>query len=68
MGATVVTKGKRRSFGGKITGFKNKAERASETKHLKAYLKGKKQYKDGYITLPNGRRVENFQPVKENWK
>ena len=33
-------KGKRRSFGGKLNGFVNNIERALETKHLRAYLKG----------------------------
>lgn len=56
-----------RSFGGKTNGFVNKAEKNSETKHLRAYLKGKKYYRDGFYTNTLGEREPNFVLVKEIW-
>jgi hypothetical protein len=38
----------KRGFGGKIDNFESKAERAFEKKHLKAYLKGHKQFRHGH--------------------
>lgn len=52
-----------RSFGGKTEGFKNKEEQRFEQKHLKAYLRGDKIFKHGY--LPNGDPA--FHTVKEIW-
>jgi len=54
----------RRSFGGKINGFKDKQERAFEQKHLKAYTKGHKRFRMG---LDDITREPNWFPVKEVW-
>lgn len=55
---------KTRSFGGKITDFADKKERAFETKHLRAYLKGKKQFQHGKD--PDTKEPIMFD-VKEVW-
>ena len=55
---------KQRSFGGKITGFESKSERAFETKHLKAYLKGKKQFQHGKDSVTGSPIMYD---VKEVW-
>ena len=57
-----------RSFGGKINDFSSKGEQEFEKRHLKAYLKGSKQFRCGYITNSNGMREENWFNVIENWK
>lgn len=56
----------RRSFGGKINNFKDKAERAFEDKHLKAYLKGHEKFTFGFKTVGNKREAIWFD-VKEIW-
>ena len=53
----------RRHFGGKLSGFADKQERAFEQKHLKAYLKGAESFpfgkdKDGNVV---------YHKVKEVW-
>jgi hypothetical protein len=55
-----------RNFGGKIDGFKNKEERNFEKKHLKAYLKGDRQFRNGYLNTEAGRQI-NWAIVKELW-
>ena len=50
-----------RTFKGKLSGFEDKAERNSEQKHLKAYLKG-------WVRFQNGRDNAGFPkyfPVKQ---
>lgn len=42
----------KRAFLGKVTGFDNKDERRRSQKALKAYLSGKRYFRDGYITMP----------------
>lgn len=54
----------RRSFGGKTENFKDKAERAFEQKHLKAYIGGHKRFRHGYDPKS---REPNWYMVKENW-
>ena len=58
---------KTRSFGGKIDNFTDKQERAFEKAHLKAYLKGAKTFKFGYIEHPTLGRIPNIVNVKEIW-
>lgn len=55
-----------RNFGGKIDGFKNKEERNFEKKHLKAYLRGDKRFRNGYIYTDIGREIY-YAAVKELW-
>jgi len=52
-----------RSFGGKISDFKDKSEKDYEQKHLKAYLKGFKFFRHGFET--NGEPA--YFPVIEKW-
>lgn len=54
---TVEQKKDKRSFGGKTSDFKDKAEQALEQKHLKAYLKGYKVFRHGSM----------YHKVKEIW-
>lgn len=61
---TVPTKEKKRSFGGKISNFKNKEEEKREKKHLAAYLNGDFRYQDG-LTIKGD---PNWIRVKEIWK
>jgi hypothetical protein len=62
----------RRSFGGKTENFESKDEENNEKKHLKAYLKGYKMYRDGYRTIGNYEdgtafRTPSWFDVKEIW-
>lgn len=59
-----------RSFGGKLTDFESKEERAFEKRHLTAYLKGKKTFNFGYHTVPTDfgdTRMPKKFPVQEIW-
>ena len=47
MEATTILDEKRRMFGGKVTGFSSREERAHENKHLKAYLAGRPYFFNG---------------------
>ena len=58
----------KRSFGGKINNFESKGEQEFEKRHLKAYLKGHKNFRCGFRTNSNGMREENVFNVIENWK
>ena len=58
----------KRSFGGKIKDFESKGEQEFEKRHLKAYLKGDKNFRCGFRTNSNGMREENWFNVIENWK
>jgi hypothetical protein len=59
-----------KSFGGKLSGFESKEERNFESKHLRAYLKGKPTFNYGYELLetPFGekRQPKSFE-TKVNW-
>lgn len=57
---------KTRHFGGKLTDFNDKQERAFENKHLKAYLRGDKLFQYGYRDGKMGREPAVFA-VKEVW-
>ena len=65
---------KRRSFGGKTSGFKDKDERDFEQKHLQAYIKGKPFFRHRYKTVEEEimgqkveRRIPAYYPTKEIW-
>lgn len=62
-----MNKNKRRSFGGKISGFDNKQERRFETKHLEAYLRGDKVFQYGFTINAAGNRKPAEHYVKEIW-
>ena len=53
----------RRSFGGKLENFKDKAEKRFEQAHLKAYLKGRKTFNHGF-----GGSWPNLFPLNHNVK
>lgn len=57
-----------RRFLGKLTDFESKQERRREKKHLRAYLKGRKFFQDGFEdgNLP-GQRIPRYFPVLEKW-
>lgn len=57
----------RRSFGGKLDGFISSLEEVHEKRHLKAYLKGTKYFRHGYVTNNFGNREPNYFNVIENW-
>ncbi len=57
----------KRSFGGKIKYFSSKEEEEFEKRHLKAYLKGDKNFRCGFKTGTNGMREENWFNVIEKW-
>lgn len=57
----------KRGFGGKLTGFTDKAEKDYEQKHLKAYLKGFKFFRHGFKTNSLEQREPAYFPVIENW-
>lgn len=68
MKTTVKEKKSIRSFGGKIDNFTDKQERDFEKAHLKAYLKGDKQFYFGFIDHPvTGQRIRSVHHVKEVW-
>lgn len=55
-------------FGGKISNFASKEEKAREDKHLKAYLQGHRLYRFGYKIEKNENgfiksKVVNWLPV-----
>ena len=65
---TKTMKTKTRHFGGKIGNFADKFERAFETKHLKAYLRGAKRFIAGHYTNGiTGQRETYWATVKEVW-
>lgn len=53
----------RRAFGGKLNDFKDKYEKLFEQKHLKAYLRGWKQF--SYGKDKHGYSI--YHKVKELW-
>ncbi len=57
----------KRSFGGKINDFTSKGEQEFEKRHLKAYLKGHKKFRCGFITNGLEQREPNWFDVIENW-
>jgi hypothetical protein len=60
----------KRSFGGKVNDFKSNAEHNHEKKHLKAYLKGKKMFVNGFKTIgteERNMRIPAWFEVKETW-
>ncbi len=61
-----LTPEKTRSFEGKLTGFKNNNERNFETKHLRAYIKGHRQFQHGYY-YEHGVRYPAMFKVQEKW-
>jgi len=62
----------KRSFGGKLSVFETKAEQNHELKHLKAYLRRKKFFRDGYRSMGNPELGNEFRmpawfEVQETW-
>lgn len=56
----------RRKFLGKTEDFVDKEEQRFEQKHLKAYIKGKTQFRYGYETI-NGQRFPAWHRVKQDF-
>lgn len=70
--SVVLEKKTTRAFGGKTSGFINNQERNFEKAHLKAYLAGKKTFRQGpFVETINGRQrqlhkvIELRVPVEE---
>lgn len=58
----------KRSFGGKISDFKNRGEANFERAHLKNYLKGNKTFEFGFSINPlSGMRAPTTRVVQEIW-
>jgi hypothetical protein len=55
-----------RKFLGKTEDFNDKAERAHEQRHLKAYLKGKSEFTHGRIRTKQGVVPKSFK-VKQQY-
>lgn len=67
--ARLIKEDLKRNFGGTLTGFKSKEEANFQKKHLKAYLKGCKMFRDGYSFDPETKMKHiNWFPVIEIWK
>lgn len=60
-----IKKDLRRSFGGKLSGFKDRAEALHEQKHLRAYIRGDKRFQNGMTG--EGQRVPDWFKVEEVW-
>jgi len=54
----------RAGFGGKLTGFKNTAERNFEKAHLRAYLRGRRWFAHGFRTNKQGERQGDYYSVR----
>jgi hypothetical protein len=51
-------------FGGKLSGFLDRAEEQFEKRHLRAYLKGKKTFQCGFKRdAQTGRKIPQFYEV-----
>lgn len=57
---------KRRSFGGKLSGFENNDDRNKEKAHLKAYLRGQKKFRHGCWPGLTG-NIPKYFDVIEIW-
>lgn len=64
----IIPEKKTRAFGGKTDNFESKEERRFEQKHLKAYLKGNRLFRHGYIKNTIGFKEPMFFKVLEIWK
>lgn len=67
MGQVIQQEPKFRHFGGKTEGFKDRSEQVFEQRHLRAYIKGWKQFDYGFQDTPQGRQRMSFK-VMEVWK
>ena len=57
----------KRSFGGKVSEFKDSAERSFENAHLKAYLKGQTRFRYGFTgVIGTASRQPLYHLVKVN--
>lgn len=57
-----------RNFGGKLTGFESREDENHEKKHLKAYLKGAKMFRNGFYRDFNNQLQPRWFDVIEIWK
>lgn len=51
-------------FGGKLTDFKDKQERAFEKKHLWAFIRGMTEFRHGFHSDAHGVRHPTYYKVK----
>lgn len=57
----------RRYFGGKLTAFISRDEANLQKKHLRAYLRGYKEFVHGFYNTIMGRKPMTYK-VQEIWK
>jgi len=57
---------KKRTFGGKLSGFTDRSEANFEKKHLKAYLKGHEFFRHGF-RMSDGVKFPSWHITKEEY-